>query len=508
MTVTRTLGPLHFEDLEPHRFEDLVRELIYDFRDWQSIEATGRSGGDDGFDIRAYERTSLSSSEQRDEDSGEEDLPPHPMEGNLWMFQCKREAEIGPAKVARIIDDGVNADNPPYGYVLVAPANFSKKSFDVFREELRKRGVMEFYLWGRGALEDMLHFAKNDRVLFTFFGISLVSRRKSRATEILANVSRKNKLIRTLGDHPRHKPVLIRDAKDSHYPYSDSYKNFDERPRWRAYNVRGLHPLGLVVRVSEYFAYLDKAKGEWDSTSVTNLIRRLEDESDEERSARQELREKVQAFCDFIPHAKRATRVKDGLIKFCDMVVIDEKGDEKFDFPHIYVDFQEKKGPFFGFWEVLKINEHHNEEIDGLKRIKWFPLEFPAPRFGIFHRDRMPKVSNLTRDLLKRGSDYRHTLYAIDEALDFLAEADIIGIEGTQDKVSGTDGPVLIQITNKRKIVGKTCMRELKNDPSLNHQVLNQIGREIVGKDQLRIVEFKVVYRWAIESLEKSSKTA
>jgi hypothetical protein len=26
---TRTTGPLHFEDLEPHRFEDLVRRLIY-----------------------------------------------------------------------------------------------------------------------------------------------------------------------------------------------------------------------------------------------------------------------------------------------------------------------------------------------------------------------------------------------------------------------------------------------------------------------------------------------
>ena len=57
--ITRTLGPIHFEDLDPRRFEDLVRELAYDFRDWQSIEATGRGGNDDGFDIRAYERAYL-----------------------------------------------------------------------------------------------------------------------------------------------------------------------------------------------------------------------------------------------------------------------------------------------------------------------------------------------------------------------------------------------------------------------------------------------------------------
>jgi hypothetical protein len=38
-----------------HRFDDLIRELIYDFRDWQSIEATGKGGSDDGFDIRLGE---------------------------------------------------------------------------------------------------------------------------------------------------------------------------------------------------------------------------------------------------------------------------------------------------------------------------------------------------------------------------------------------------------------------------------------------------------------------
>ena len=37
---SKTINPLHFEDLEPHRFEDLVRQLIYDFKNWQSIEAT------------------------------------------------------------------------------------------------------------------------------------------------------------------------------------------------------------------------------------------------------------------------------------------------------------------------------------------------------------------------------------------------------------------------------------------------------------------------------------
>lgn len=37
--ITKTLGPIHFEDFEPHRFEDLARQLIYDFRDQKIKES-------------------------------------------------------------------------------------------------------------------------------------------------------------------------------------------------------------------------------------------------------------------------------------------------------------------------------------------------------------------------------------------------------------------------------------------------------------------------------------
>jgi len=77
--VTRTHGPIHFEDLDPHRFEDLIRELIYDYKDWQSIEATGRSGSDAGFDVRAYEKTEIISSAENE--NNEEVVEIHPMEG-------------------------------------------------------------------------------------------------------------------------------------------------------------------------------------------------------------------------------------------------------------------------------------------------------------------------------------------------------------------------------------------------------------------------------------------
>jgi len=67
-TTTRTYGPFHFEDLSPERFEDLIRELVYDFRNWQSIEATGKGGSDDGMDIRAYERITKGTVTEEEQD--------------------------------------------------------------------------------------------------------------------------------------------------------------------------------------------------------------------------------------------------------------------------------------------------------------------------------------------------------------------------------------------------------------------------------------------------------
>lgn len=85
--ITRTFGPIHFEDLDPHRFEDLIRELAYDYKDWQTIEATGRGGSDEGFDIRAYERVVQGQPVELEAEDAEE---PHPMAGNRWMAEAYR----------------------------------------------------------------------------------------------------------------------------------------------------------------------------------------------------------------------------------------------------------------------------------------------------------------------------------------------------------------------------------------------------------------------------------
>lgn len=453
--ITRTYGPIHFEDLDPHRFEDLVRELIYDFRDWQTIESTGRSGSDDGFDIRAYEKVPEIASQEGDEDEQEV----HPMEGNLWMIQCKREKELSPKRITAIVNESVAIKNPPYGFILVAPTNFSKKSFDTFRVELKDRGVMEFYLWGKAELEDMLHFPKNDRILFTFFGISLVSRRRSRATEIRTVVSNKNKLLRTLGESlSGFQSILIRDLKDTKYPYKKEYKDFETRPRWREYLASEYHPLGLIVKIAEHYAFADQKKKEFDFTKETDLIQRRSETHriTEEKRKRDE---RVKNFSEFLPRRHQARLARYGLVKFDEMAVIDDKGDVVYNYPHIFVDFRGNSGPFYGFWNYLEINGEEIE-IDEFKKVSVFPEKFPEPRIGKIHSNKPLVWNDPTLERFKKEYDRFHTFYDADGRFDYLKVGDIVPVENSKEY---GEQPSHIQITYKYAVKVKDYLDEKNN---------------------------------------------
>ncbi len=154
--ATRTLNPLHFEDLEPHRFEDLVRQLIYDFRDWVSIEPTGRLGSDEGIDIRAIETLASTPNELDGEEPDEEEtaIKDSSNSARLWLIQCKREKKIGPSKARAIVSSNLSNQEPvPYGYILIASCDFSKATRDAFRAEVITHGVQEFHLWGKADLD-------------------------------------------------------------------------------------------------------------------------------------------------------------------------------------------------------------------------------------------------------------------------------------------------------------------------------------------------------------------
>ncbi|HXA18939.1 MAG TPA: hypothetical protein VN380_18235 [Thermoanaerobaculia bacterium] len=483
--TTKTLGPLHFEDLEPHRFEDLVRELAYDYKDWQSIEATGRSGSDEGWDIRAFERSPAPETDSDDDDEPGE--RPHPMEGNAWMFQVKREKSLGPSDVKRIVAE-VDADSPPYGYILAAPTNFSKKSYDVFRADLRAKGVREFYVWGRAELEDMLHMPKNDRILFAFFGISLVSRRRSRTSDVRAAIVIKNKLYRAVGEgRELYKEVLLRDLNDAHYPYSSQYPDFEKRRRWRQLTASGHHPLGISLHVHRYYAYLDRKKKEWDFTPAVDLC---DDEhslrqSDEDRNAFQKKQVPVLEAWKFLPHARQAMFVTDGLLRYADITAIDEKGDVLYECPHIFVEFG-ARGPFAGWWETLEMGNEKFHLSKEFKRVKIFPKEFETPS----NPTEVKVLISLDEQTIKDLEGYQDVgvLYAIDGRYKGIKVRDVVGIQGATPKFGQE---LLLQITH----VGRAKLGEYMDESreSFKHRraVQQQVGKAIGDNVSINYLEYE-----------------
>jgi len=488
---TKTTNPLHFEDLEPHRFEDLTRQLIYDFRNWQSIEATGRGGNDAGLDIRGWEKTQEITNEGEDD----EGVGRHVMEGNLWIIQCKRERAIGPKKIKGILDN-LAALEPPYGYILVAPVNFSKKSYDVFRENLRAMGVVEFYLWGKPELEDMLSLPKNDHVLFTFFGISFSVRKKSKTSEIKFQVNNKNKLLRILNDGEQsqnlHKSILIRDIKDEEYPWSEAYKDFGEFPRWVEHVTFGFHPRGLLFHVRKYYAFIDTKTKTFDFTEAVDLIRRHRDMEDRDE-IKFETREKVLDFWKHLPRENQAEFHVERMIPYSNILVVDEKGDIKNNFPHLYVDFNNIDGPFTSQWDIL-VQGHQKLFLGKEKynRVSVFPLDFPKIRTGKVFKDNPVEWDEQTRREFELNAGTK-TLFDIDNKYDFLKARDYIMISGV--KSNGEE--LYIEITNIQRAKLKDCLEE--NGGQYSRKLIErQVGRQVKDNEQITIMEFERTYKFAL----------
>jgi len=150
-TPTRTYNPLPFTDLEPKRFEDLVRQLIYDFRPWRRLEATGRSGSDDGFDARALEFVEPpDATAAADQDEPADETAANGAVDRLWLIQCKRERTISPAKLKGYLGQiNIVPEEKLHGIIFAAACDFSKASRDVFYAWCRNQDISEAVIWAK-----------------------------------------------------------------------------------------------------------------------------------------------------------------------------------------------------------------------------------------------------------------------------------------------------------------------------------------------------------------------
>nr|WP_137830762.1 hypothetical protein [Methylobacterium sp. L1A1] len=346
--TTRTLNPLPFEHLEPKRFEDLVRQLAYEFRPWRQLEATGRGGSDDGFDARGFEI--LPTGEVSEIDS-EQDIVDETTTDRLWLIQCKREQSITPSKMrAHLEAIPPESREDLYGFVFAASCNPSKITRDVFRQWCAENGIAECHIWGRAELEDMLYQPKNDNLLFAYFGISLQIRRQKTAANLrrITTVKRKLKrLIEKSGVRRLH--VLVRDPADDRFPFTEGTNFKDGKFLWRVLKVHGLGVFGLRFIAREHFAFLDRDTGNWDvATGGNNAIplehfnpwyKRQVTESDHE------LETETRHFWLSLNDANMQTAYFIAEIPYEEIIEIDEVGNDEFGLATVFVQFRNGRVP-------------------------------------------------------------------------------------------------------------------------------------------------------------------
>jgi len=402
--VSKTINPLHFEDLEPHRFEDLVRQLLYDFKKWVNLEATGVSGSDEGFDARGWEDYNV---EEAEEEEIENDDKTQPIkQKRIWLIQCKREKVITPRKIERYVRSiKIDKGNPIYGIIFVAACDFSKQTRDKFISLIRDKGFKEFHLWGKREIEDMLFQPKNDHLLFAYFGISLKLRERSLKTLLRSKLSIKRKSLKQL---QRYDPVLIRDINDACYP--NKSKINDKKFHWEVFYFNGHCYAGIKLIVNKFFAFLELEKKKeiklkkWDiydsynDAVVNNYENPWIDKRDKDKHY--EKRNLIWRYWYNMAENNRGTLIEEGVIPYERIIAIDENGDEFLEKPHIYIQLNERGKLFDGFYCYLENNSslttyHFNP--DKKKKIDFFPKKIETLRKKVKEIEKEEKAKRVEK---------------------------------------------------------------------------------------------------------------
>lgn len=383
--TTRTLNPLPLEALEPHRFEDLVRGLAYDFRRWAALEARGASGGDDGIDILGTEMT------EQDEvtDEGEATAV---ATSRQWIFQCKREKSLGPKDVKKAVAESLGTRAAPHGFVLAAACNVSAAARDTFRSEMVQHGVKEFHLWARGELEDMLFQAKNDRILFGFFGLSLHANRQSSSAALRAAILLKKRLRADLEQQEQggrdRRLVLIRDPLDDRYPHEC------DDARWMLCEYFDTDDLrGMRVIAREHLSWVKEREGKWDAlfdfdASLPEKWQCLMNGDDRRfvpgagPAESEYVREMRRFWRDYVPGNESAVLKVVRRVPSDRVVAFDPLGDRHHPVPQLFVTWHPAHGPFDeGKWGGFHAATAHGKLFETRPttetRTAWFPVPMP-----------------------------------------------------------------------------------------------------------------------------------
>lgn len=333
-TPSKTVNRLHFDDLSPNRFEDLCLALVYRLREWEDIHHDGRTGADDGVDIRAMASAP---------------------DGSLraWYVQCKRYSRFTATDAKSAVREAIaKSPSPPDVMLLIVGCDVSLAARTSYEAAATAVGIGSAMLWTASKLEMMLYTDHPD-LLFGYFGISLARQERTRENNVRRAMTMKRKLKRVFPKQDYHPRIIIHSLDDDVYPNVSEASEGTISP-WFRVEFAGHYHGGIEVYLSIENIIVDKGDGSWSRIIYG------------EKGIAAELRE------EDVFAGTRYTVAKVfviGRIPFRDIFEVDEDGDEYYSDPHLYCRFAEHGEPYE---EVIR------REVDGFAEFR-DDSRFPFP---------------------------------------------------------------------------------------------------------------------------------
>lgn len=318
--VTKTIGKIHFNDLDHVRFEHLCLSLIYTYQQWNEVNHYGEVGKDDGIDI--YATNILENGKVR-----------------KWAIQCKRYSKFTAADAKCAVNEILERNDwVPDVLMLMISCNPSKRTIEAFRKYAEEQNIRNPILMTSSVIEAELYSKRHD-LLFAYFGIDLLFERRNTVEIVKRKIRMKRRFTRAfrnykidfnnqhLGDNHKYSKVAIHSIDDSLYPNID--KDSFGISSWYVPETFDFYNDGfeVIIGFSKAIIYGDLSwelvlNGEEKNESVSDLI-------------------------------------VVGRIPYTNIIDFDLDGDDYYSCPHIYCDFACNGTPY----EEIMYHPHRDDRF-------------------------------------------------------------------------------------------------------------------------------------------------
>lgn len=306
-------------------------QMVYRLHKWEKIDHDGRSGSDDGVDIRAIER--LDDSSLRD-----------------WFVQCRRYQRVAAAELKRAVDDTLKKVNSaPEVLLVIVGCNPSLKARTSYEKYARTKGIVSPCIWSASILETKLYSDYPD-LLFAFFGISLARQERSMEANVRRHLTMKRRLTHILKQpSDASLPLIIRSIDDERYPAVDANPPMGRMSSWVHLPFHGFYHNGIEVSLRTrgiVYVIIDRSSNPWWQSRWAIVDPHAEGiawvgdgNGDEGYSYR---------FYDCIDETRYIVRKARSLgrIPYRNIIDCDEEGDEYYAGPHLYCRFADEGQPY------------------------------------------------------------------------------------------------------------------------------------------------------------------